>query len=178
VIEIRREKPEDIAAISYVHKQAFESALVKSGVEATLSDRLRDKGLVTLSLVAVQDERVVGHILFSPMIIMDDNTQYDVLTLSIISVVPEFQRKGIGSQLIKAGHDECCRLGHEIIILFGHPWYYPRFGYVPARSKRLECRGEIPDEVFMVVELVTGALDGKNGMIQYHPEHRAILFGQ
>lgn len=177
MIEIRKEKPEDIQAIHDVNEQAFATAMVQSGVEATLSDKLRDKGLATVSLVAVEDGNVVGHILFSPMTILADNAQYEALTMSILSVLPKYQRKGIGSQLVEAGHEECRQLGHEIVILFGHPWYYPRFGYVPARSKGLECRGNVPDDVFMVVELTQGALDGKRGMIQFHPEHSTIIFG-
>jgi putative acetyltransferase len=87
-----------------------------------------------------------------------------------MAVLPELQRRGIGSRLVQAGLEECRKLGYEIAVVVGHPDYYPRFGFVSARSKRLECEFEVPDEAWMVLELKESALAGKRGKVFYQPE--------
>lgn len=80
------------------------------------------------------------------------------------------QKKGIGSELVRKGLDECRRLGYTVVVVVGHPEYYPSFGFVSARSKGLEAPFPVPDEAFMVTELVPGALDGIRGRVIYSPE--------
>ena len=164
-MEIRQENPSDIEAIRYVNEQAFES-----NAEAVLVDRLRDRGVVTLSLVAVEDDSIVGHILFTPVTIESENAKYEAVTLAPVAVLPEYQRRGIGAMLIEHALDECKRLGHNIVVLIGHPEYYPRFGFVPAKAKGLLSEFEVPDEAWMVAELVPGALDGVGGEVRFQPE--------
>jgi putative acetyltransferase len=165
LIEIRKEVPSDIEAIRYVNEQAFET-----NAEAVLVDRLRDAGAVILSLVAVDDGKIVGHVLFTPVTIEPENASYDAITLAPIAVLPEYQRRGIGAWLIERAFEECKHLGHNIVLLIGHPEYYPRFGFVPARPKGLISEFEVPDEAWMVAELAPGALDGISGEVRFQPE--------
>jgi len=165
MIEIRGEKSGDIEVIHYVNEQAFGQK-----EEAVLVDRLRDKGVVTLSLVALEDDSIVAHILFTPVTIESDGAKYDAITLAPMAVLPHYQHKGIGAQLINNALEQCKRLGHNIVVLIGHPEYYPRFGFVQAKPKGLLSEFEVPDEAFMVVELVDKALDGVSGEVRFQPE--------
>ena len=87
-----------------------------------------------------------------------------------MSVRPEHQRAGIGSELVRAGLDECRRRGYAAVVLVGHPEFYPRFGFVPGHTKGLECEFPVPPEVFMALELKVGALAGVAGLVRYRPE--------
>jgi predicted N-acetyltransferase YhbS len=89
------------------------------------------------------------------------------LALAPMAVRPEFQNLGIGSRLIREGLERCRNLGHKIVIVAGHPEYYPRFGFTSSRAKGLEAPFPVPDEAFMVIELIPGALDSVSGMIVY-----------
>jgi len=91
-----------------------------------------------------------------------------------MAVLPAYQRTGIGSQLVRAGLEECRRLGHEIVVVLGHPDYYPRFGFIPAKPRVIACEFEVPTEAWMVLELREGALAGKSGTVKYQAEfHKA-----
>ncbi|WP_424360007.1 GNAT family N-acetyltransferase [Methanocella sp. MCL-LM] len=116
-----------------------------------------------LSLVAVRSGSIVGHILFNPMVIRTPSGDVPALYLGPIAVRPEQQRQGVGSALMRAGLEKCREKGHRIVILCGHPEYYPRFGFTPAREKGLEAPEWIPDDAFMVLELLPGALNGVRG---------------
>ena len=164
---IRPEIPEDQASIHYVNQEAF-----GRNQEADLVDKLRERGVLTVSLVAVQEAAVVGHIAFSPVEIASEKSSFGALTLAPVAVLPAHQNKGIGSQLVIAGLDEGRRLGHEIIVLAGHPNYYPRFGFVRAYAKDIECEFGIPDEAWMIAELKQGALAGRQGKVRFQPEFR------
>ncbi len=137
--------------------------------EARLVENLRKSCSFNaqLSLVAVEEGRVVGHILFSPITIESKKGSLPALALAPMAVHPEFQNQGIGSRLVREGLERCRSLGHKIVVVVGHPEFYPRFGFTPARAKGLEAPFPVPDEAFMVTELVPGALDGISGMIVY-----------
>ena len=167
---IRQEKLEDIDAIYLVNKQAFGGKK-----EPELVNNLRKRNVVTVSLVAEQDGRIVGHILFSPVAVESEHTSFGAITLAPIAVLPEYQRKGIGSQLIKAGLEECRNLGHEIVTVVGHAEYYPRFGFVPAGSKGIDCEFEVPDEAWILLELKEGVLMGRTGTVKFQQEFRDAL---
>ncbi len=137
--------------------------------EAKLVKTLRDTARPYISLVAVIDNHVVGHIFFSPVSIESEFSVFTAMGLAPMAVLPEYQRQGIGSALVRAGLLECLRIGHEVVVVVGHPEYYPRFGFIPASSKGLRCEYEVPDEAFMVAELRPGALVGKQGLVKYHP---------
>jgi putative acetyltransferase len=120
-----------------------------------------------LSLDAVEEGRVVGHILFSPITIQTRKGLIPALALAPMAVHPEFQNQGIGSKLVREGLDRCRNFCHKIVVVVGHSVFYPRFGFTSARAKGLETPFPVPDEAFMVIELVPGALDGISGMIVY-----------
>jgi putative acetyltransferase len=167
MVTVRAERKEDIEAIDKVNRKAFGQE-----EEVVLVQRIRDSSdfIPELSLVAVKDSRVVGHILFSQIHI--DTAEGDVAALSLapMAVLPEFQNTGIGSQLVGIGLEKCQTLGHSIVIVIGHPEYYPRFGFVPARKMGLDLPFSVPDEAFMVCELVPATLDGIDGMVIFPPE--------
>ena len=167
---IRPETPEDVDSIRYVNDQAFGPE-----DESKLIEKLRKRGVLTISLVAVQDGEIVGHIAFSPVVIESGLSSFEAITLAPIAVLPAYQRKGIGSQLVRAGLEECRRLGHEIIVVLGHPAYYPRFGFVLARPKGIDCEFEVPEEAWMILELQEGALAGRRGKVRFQPEFKEAM---
>jgi putative acetyltransferase len=162
---IRREEPQDIAAIRLVNEQAFDGSAEANGIDA-----LRDRGAVTLSLIAVIDDRVVGHLFFTPATIEAPDRSWPALGLAPLSVLPEYQRQGIGTALMKAGLEECRCLGHERVIVLGHPDYYPRFGFERASRYGVRFEFEAPDEACMILALQPGALVGVGGVATYQPE--------
>jgi putative acetyltransferase len=170
LVTIRPEIPEDRASIHFVNQEAF-----GRNQEADLVDNLRKRGFLTISLVAVQESIIVGYIAFSPVEITSEKSSFGALTLAPIAVLPAHQNKGIGSQLVIVGLEECLRLGHEIIILAGHPNYYPRFGFVRAYPKGIECEFEVPDEAWMIAELKKGALAGRQGKVRFQPEFKEAM---
>ncbi|MDD1684451.1 MAG: N-acetyltransferase [Methanoregula sp.] len=168
---IRPEQPEDIPAIFDVHYQAF----AQDG-EARLVDALRSDGNINpeLSLVAVHDERIIGHILFCPIKIISGTVETAALALAPLGVHQDFQCQGIGAALIEAGLGECRRLGHRIVIVVGHPGYYPRFGFTAASESGIMAPFPCPDEAFMALPLRQGALDGIGGMVRYPAAFDAV----
>jgi putative acetyltransferase len=113
---VRRERPDDVPAVRRVNEAAFGRA-----AEADLVDALRDRGPATLSLVAVLQDRVVGHILFSPVTIESGGEVTASLGLGPMAVLPAHQRQGIGCLLVRAGIEECRRAGHGGVVVLGPP---------------------------------------------------------
>ena len=128
---VRRERPEDVEAVRRVNERAFGRP-----DEARLVDSLRSAGKVVLSLVAVEDGQVVGHILFSPVTIESEGHTLPGVGLAPMSVLPEVQRHGIGSLLVKAGLSQCQNEGHAYVVVLGHPEYYPRLRLCPCQYIR------------------------------------------
>ena len=162
-ISIRLEEPHDVVAVGETNEQAFGTRL-----EAALVDTLRGTP-DSIALVATVDDRVIGHILFTPVTI-EPATAVSVAGLAPMSVRPTYQREGVGGQLIRAGLEECRRRGYKAVVVVGHPEYYPRFGFVPAHTKGLACEFPVPPEAFMVLELYADALAGVCGVVRYRPE--------
>ena len=163
-ITVRPETPADIPAIFNVNLLAFGQP-----VEAQLVDALRRDGdfIPELSLVAVLEGRIVGHILFPPVTISSPEGDIAALDLAPMAVLPEFQGRGIGSLLVREGLASCRRLGHHIVVVVGHPAYYPKFGFSPARERGIDVPFPVPDEALMVTALVEGALEGVHGIVRY-----------
>ena len=168
---IRAETAKDFDAVRKLNKKAF-----KGNSESKLVDALRgsDGFIPALSLVAEKGGKVVGHILFSPVKIKDLDRATPALALAPMAVLPDCQNQGIGSELVKYGLNECKEQGYKIVVVVGHPEYYPRFGFVKAGEKGLKLPFEAPDEVFMALELVPDALAGVNGVVDYPPEFHAV----
>lgn len=167
MLVIRPEKPEDIESIRNINEKAF-----RQKNESKLVDKLRNRGVLTISLVAVWDSEVVGHIAFSPVVVESGTSSSKAIALAPMAVLQGYQQKGIGSQLVRAGLEECRRLGYEMVVLVGHPDYYPRFGFVPAKPKGVDCEFQVPEEAWMLLELREGALAGRRGVVKFEPEFK------
>jgi len=171
MITVQPEREEDYTAIHEINALAFGQEN-----EARLVENLRKRTdfIPELSLVAVKDRRVLGHILFSPIVIQTDKGIFPALALSPMAVHPEFQNQGIGSELLRQGSELCRNQGHKIIVVIGHPTYYPRFGFTSAKVRGLDAPFSVPDEAFMVLELAPGALYDISGMVIYAPEFEEV----
>lgn len=162
-MEIREEKPEDIAGIREVVSAAFGRE-----AEADIIDALRQRADPFVSLVAEHEGRIVGHILFTP-VLSAEHPDLKVVSLAPMAVAPEFQLRGIGGALVLTGFEHLRLKGVGGVVVVGHSTYYPRFGFVRASSLGLASEYNVPDEVFMACELLPGALDGVKGLVSYHP---------
>jgi putative acetyltransferase len=160
-MRIRPETEADRPAVRAVNEAAFETP-----VEADLIDALRRKSAEVISLVAERADSVVGHILFSRVTI-SEHPQLKLMGLGPMAVVPECQRSGVGSALVREGLTRCKQLAVHAVVVLGHAEYYPRFGFVPASRYAIRCEYDVPDDVFMIVEVKEGALDGVSGLILY-----------
>ncbi len=165
MINIRQEIPSDMAAIHSVNKQAFNGR----EAEANLVDVIRnsEKFIPELSLVAEEDGQILGHILFSHIHIETENGQLPSLALAPMAVLPEYQQQGIGSKLVRQGLAVCKSLRHSIVIVLGHPGYYPRFGFSAVMAKLLECPFGDCGDGWMALELIPDALDRVGGKVVY-----------
>jgi putative acetyltransferase len=173
MIFIRKETASDLIDVRRVNELAFERAS-----EADLVDSLRKNAHPRISLVAVEseeeDEKIVGHIFFSPVTIEKNESSFIAMGLAPMAVLPSHQNRGIGSLLIREGLKECQRIGHDVIVVLGHADYYPRFGFTTAKEKGLSCEYPVPYEFFMVAEFVPNALRGRTGKVFYHPDFKKV----
>ena len=165
-VTIRAETPADGAMIREVNTLAF-----GRDSEARIVEVLRESpGFIPeLSLVAEANGVIVGHALFSPVRVEAEDKTTELIALGPIAVRPEWQRQGIGGQLIRAGIDRATAQQHRAIILIGHPTYYPRFGFTPASAYGLKLPFSVPDDVFMVLPLRADGLAGITGTVIYPP---------
>jgi putative acetyltransferase len=138
--------------------------------EGAIVDALRASGASLLSLVARLDDRIVGHILYSPV----DLGGLGGAALGPMAVLPEQQRQGIGSRLVEAGNQRLAEAGFPFIVVVGHPDFYPRFGFQPARTFGLACEWDVPADVFMVKVLDGARMGGATGLVRYRPEFSSV----
>ena len=165
---IRAEEEADWAAVHALNVVAFEQP-----AEANLIDALREQATPIVSLVAEEEGKIVGHILFSP-VTLTGHPEAKMMGLAPMAVPPNRQNTGIGSALVLAGLAACKALGMGAIVVLGHPHYYPRFGFVPSTHFGITCEYEVPAEVFMALELQPGYLREKAGMVQYNAVFGAV----
>lgn len=167
-MNIRLEGPNDYAAIRAVNQSAFETP-----AEANLVDVLRREAHPIISLVADEGRIIVGHILFTPVSLLG-HAQLKIMGLGPMAVIPEYQHKGIGSALVTTGLEKCKEFEYGAAIVLGHPWFYPRFGFVPSFKYEVSCEYNVPPEVFMAIELQPGYLHNAKGIIRYHPAFNTV----
>jgi len=158
---VRAEVESNHDAVAEILGEAFGGPL-----EASLVTRLRGAP-GSISLVAADEATAVGHILFTAAGIVGKPVR--VAGLGPMAVIPPRQRQGVGAKLVRRGLDECRRAGYEAVVVVGHPEYYPRFGFRRASVFGLRCEFDVPDDVFMAMELNPGALSG-GGELRYAPE--------
>jgi putative acetyltransferase len=167
-IEIREENSTDQDAIRDVLRSAF-----PRDAEARLVDLLRQRQLASIALVAAADNRIVGHILFSPVTVANTPPRFRGLGLAPVAVHRDFQNRGIGSTLIREGLDRCKQGSYAAVVVLGHPGYYPRFGFRTASAYGLVNEYGV-DDAFMVVGLEDGILNKISGLVRYAPEFREV----
>jgi putative acetyltransferase len=160
---IRPERAADQEAIRQVSRLAF-----GQDAEARLVDALRSGGFDRVSLVAEQDGQVVGHVLFSDLPITTQHGTVTALALAPLAVLPACQCQGIGSALVRRGLALSRERGHRIVVVLGHPNFYPRIGFSSKLAERLESPYSGKPS-FMATELVPGALEGVAGKVEYPP---------
>lgn len=160
-MKIRAEQPGDIDTIRLLTQAAFENAPHSSQTEAAIVDALRDAGALTLSLVGLEGDEIVGHVAFSPVTINGEDG--DWYGLGPVSVWPDRQAKGIGQALIREGLAQLRQRNAGGCVVLGDPGYYSRFGF--SSDPDLQY-GDIPPEYFQ--RLAFGAALPK-GEVAYHP---------
>ena len=169
---IRQESEKDYHGITRCNDLAF-----KQKGEGVLVEAIRKnpKYIPEFSIVAEVDREIIGHVLFFPIIIKSKQTSFSSLSLAPMSVVPEYQNKGIGTELVKNGLKKVREPGFESLIVLGHEKYYPRFGFKPASNWNIIPPFPVPNEAFMAIELIPNALIEVNGIVIYPKEYDVAL---
>jgi putative acetyltransferase len=157
---VRAEQPYDREQVRTVNEAAFGRS-----DEADLIERLRLEGAVVASFVAEVGNQIVGHISFSRMTIETSQGPVAAISLAPMAVLPEHQRRQVGSQLVRHGVKELRARAERIVIVLGHKNYYPRFGFSADKARHLVS--PFPPESFMALELFQGALEGIRGDVRY-----------
>ena len=166
VIEIRFERPEDIDEVRLLNTKAFGQP-----IEGRIVDKLRKSCKRILSLVAISNNEIIGHIMFSPVTIESQEGVIEGMGLAPMAVLPELQNQGIGSKLIEEGLRIIRNTSCPFVVVLGHETYYPRFGFQRASNYGLKSQWEgIPDEAFMVMILHNSVMKGVSGIVRYRNE--------
>lgn len=168
-IIVRQETNQDYTETKAVVEEAFRNEEHTDHTEHFLVEKLRknEAFIPELSLVAEEHNKIVGHVLATKINIQRETTQFESLALAPVSVLPDYQNKGIGSKLILEVLSKARELGYESVIVLGHDQYYPRFGFKPASVFGIEAPFEVPDEAFMALELNEGSLKKVSGKVIY-----------
>ena len=162
---IRKETAKDIQDIRKLNDLVFSGP-----AEGTIVDAIRERSPESLSLVAVLNEKIVGHIFFSPVEITGLKS-IQAMGLGPMAVLPEYQKQGIGTALIKQGIIQLQELGCIVVVVLGHVEYYPKFGFSAASRHNLKCQWDgVPDSAFMV-RFLKQEFDGVlSGTVKYMSE--------
>lgn len=171
MIIIRQEQQADFSQTEYVIKRAFSNVEISDKKEHELVARLRvsDAFIPTLSLVAVHQDtqEILGHILFSKINIKNDLGSVNSLALAPVSVLPEFQNKGIGKILIREGINIAKEIGYKSVVVLGHPEYYQKFGFKQTSQWGIRAPFDVSEKYFMALVLQDGALENVDGIVEY-----------
>ncbi|HMS28678.1 MAG TPA: N-acetyltransferase [Saprospiraceae bacterium] len=170
---LRHETEVDLNAIFLLNKAVFDTES-----EARLVDALRKNSSVflpELSIIATLRNQIIGHILFTKILIKGElGNQFESLALAPMAVFSEFQNKGVGGQLINHGLEVAKHLGFKSVIVLGHEKYYPKFGFEPAQKWGIKAPFEVPSNAFMAIELVKDGLKEMAGEVSYPNEFSAV----
>ncbi len=168
-MNIRQEVLTDYPAVFNLIEEAFRNMEISNHQEHFFVERLRKSQafIPELSLVALLENKIVGHIVLSKINLKTDEKEFQTLILAPVSVLPEFQHRGIGSQLIIAAHKKAIELGFKSVILVGHEDYYPRFGYKKAVAFGIKQPFDVPEDNNLALELVENGLNGVSGTVDY-----------
>ena len=171
-IKIRKEQASDYQDVFHLIEKAFKNMELSDHKEQFLVQRLRksDSFIPELSIVAVKENIIVGHILLTKLKIKNKKKEFESLALAPVSILPEFQNMGIGGKLIIQSHKIAKDLGFKSVILLGHEKYYPKFGYLQADKFGIELPFEVPKENCMALELTESGLNGVSGIVEYAKE--------
>lgn len=169
MITFRQEELGDRPSIRRVNEKGF-----GTGEEADLVDALRRANAIILSMVALDGEDIIAHILFTEVIIMQADSRFTGLSLGPMAVLPCHQRKGIGTQLLQIALDKCRLLDYDFVVVLGYPEFYSKFGFSPAKPYGISCEFDAPDEAFMILELRENGFVGRRGVVHYRDEFRGV----
>jgi len=165
------EQQNDINDIRYVIEKAFGQPQ-----EANIVDNLRKNCEELTSIVALENGKIVGHIVFSPVIIERDGSTVGGMGLAPVAVLPEYQRKGIGTQLVHKGIEQLRRSKCPFIIVLGYPEFYSRFGFEQASQFGIYSQWEgIPDNAFMILWIDTSMKNRVSGIAKYRSEFNEAI---
>ena len=169
---IRQETQEDHKEVFELIERAFRHEEYSDHKEQFLVERLRDSEafIPEFSLVAEIDDNIVGYILLTKIKIRNENQSFNSLALAPVAVLPEFQNRGIGGELIEYAHSKAKELGFKSVVLLGHEKYYPIFGYSQADKFGIELPFDVPKENCMAIELVKNSLKEVSGVVEYPKE--------
>ncbi len=165
MVRIREEQRKDEKPIRVVNLRAFGRSQ-----EADIVDKLRRNCKDLLSLVATKRNQIVGHILFSPVTIEGEDRAIQGMGLAPMAVLPEYQKQGIGSELVRTGIAKLASRRFPFVIVLGHAEYYPRFGFEPGSRYGIKSEWEAPDNAFMILVLNAAEIQGISGVAKYRPE--------
>ena len=106
--------------------------------------------------------------MFSPVELSNNPENVAITGLAPMAVLPDYQKKGIGSALVRKGLEYCREAGFKAVVVLGYPEYYPKFGFIPSVQFNIKSEYDVPENVFMIQELEKGVLKNGNGIIKYH----------
>ncbi|MGG7057284.1 GNAT family N-acetyltransferase [Clostridium nigeriense] len=169
MIVIRKEETKDYEKVEKVIEESFKTAKFTDNDEHNLVRRLRKSAefVKELSLIAEDNNKIVGHILLTKAFIKDDNRVCETLALAPLAVLPDYQNRGIGKSLINMSIEKARDMGYKSIVVLGHENYYPKFGFKKASDYGIKAPFEVPDEAYMILELTPNTLNGVNGIVEY-----------
>lgn len=169
MLTIREEEIKDYNEVEKVVEESFKTAEFSDKDEHNLVRRLRNSNefIKELSLIAEEENKILGHVLLTKALIKGESTSYETLALAPLAVLPEYQKSGIGKKLMNRAIERARELGYKSIVVLGHENYYPKFGFEKASKYGVKAPFEVPDEAYMMLELLPGGLNRVSGVVEY-----------
>lgn len=169
MLTIREEEIKDYNEVEKVVEESFKTAEFSDKDEHNLVRRLRNSNefIKELSLIAEEENKILGHVLLTKALINGEDTSFEALALAPLAVLPEYQKSGIGKKLMNKAIERARELGYKSIVVLGHEKYYPKFGFEKASKYGVKAPFEVPDEAYMILELLPGGLNGVSGIVEY-----------